>query len=78
MPVSRTPPGVQSETVPYVFFKLLVIVPAPRFTQRPRYECPTNPSCPLFEWPRKIVLLISPRTLHTSPIEQAVRSPPRT
>ena len=78
MPVSRMPAGVQSDTLPYVFFKLLVIVPAPMFTQRPRYEWPTNPSCPLFEWPRKIVVFNSPRTLQTSPIEHAVISPPRT
>ena len=26
-----------------VFFRLLVVVSAPRFTQRPRYEWPTNP-----------------------------------
>src|ERR687893_745241 len=64
-PLSRTPSGVQSETVPYVFFRLLVVVPAPRLTHRPRYECPTNPSCALLQWPRKMVLLVSPRTLHT-------------
>ena len=61
-------------TVPYVFFRLLVIVPAPRFTQRPRYEWPTKPSCPLFEWPTTIVLLISPCTLQRSPIEQPATS----
>ena len=50
---------------------VLVVVPAPRFTQRPMYELPTNPVCPLFEWPSITVAEISPRTLHTSPIEQA-------
>jgi hypothetical protein len=50
---------------------LLVIVPAPRFTQRPRIEWPTNPSCPLFEWPVKIVLLTSPCTLQVSPMLEA-------
>src|SRR5438046_8303220 len=68
-PVSRSPAGVPNCTVPYVFFRLLVVVPAPRFTQRPRYECPTKPSCPLFAWPRKIVALTSPCTLHVSPID---------
>src|SRR5215467_7852561 len=76
-PVSRTPDGVQSATDPYVFFKLLVIVPAPTLTQRPRYECPMKPSCPLFECPRMIEFEISPRTLETSPIAHEPTSPPR-
>src|SRR6185437_8624819 len=75
-PVSTTPAGVHMCTVPYVFFRLLVVVPAPRLTQRPRYECPTKPVWPLLEWPRTMVELISPRILHFSPIEQlATRSP---
>src|SRR5215207_8307059 len=65
------PDGVHSCTAPYVFFRLLVIVPAPRFTHRPRMEWPTNPSCPLFECPRRIELLISPCTLQVSPIDDA-------
>src|SRR5688572_16232378 len=53
------------------------MVPAPRFTHRPRYECPRNPSWPLFEWPRNTEVLTSPCTLHTSPIEHpAILSPP--
>src|SRR6185312_1514959 len=75
-PVSTIPAGVHRCTVPYVFFRLLVVVPAPRFTHRPRYECPTKPVCPLLECPSTIVELISPRILHLSPIEQlATRSP---
>src|ERR1051326_5767041 len=78
MPVSRMPRGVQSDTDPYVFLRLLVTVLAPRFPQRPRYEWPTNPSCPLFEWPSTIVVLSSPRTFETSPIEHVEISPPMT
>ena len=35
--VARAAPASTAATLPYVFFRLLVIVPAPRLTQRPRY-----------------------------------------
>ncbi len=63
---------------PYVFFRLDVVVPAPRFTQRPTTECPTKPSWALFAYPRKTVLWSSPRTLLRRPMLQRVTSPPNT
>src|SRR2546426_6290294 len=54
--VSTTVPATSSRTVPYVFFRFDVIVPAPRFTQRPITEWPTNPSCALFAYPRNTQL----------------------
>src|SRR5688500_7233918 len=72
------PLGVQSETEPYVFFRFDVVVPAPRLTQLPRYEWPTKPSCPLFEYESMTDALISPRTLHHSPIEQPLTRSPAT
>src|SRR5205823_8117282 len=76
-PVFFSPRGVHRRTGPYVFFRLLVMVPAPRFTHRPRYEWPTNPSCDLFAWPRKIDVLTSPWTRQTSPMDALViLSPP--
>src|ERR1700735_4357647 len=75
-PVFRIPSGVQSCTGPYVFFRLLVIVPAPRFTHRPRYECPTKPSCDLLLQPITTDVLSSPCTLDRSPIDDpAIRLP---
>src|SRR5690606_40488062 len=46
-PAARTPSGVQRVAAPYEFLRLLVIVPAPRFAQRPITEWPTKPSWPL-------------------------------
>src|SRR6266705_3230678 len=63
IPVSTAVPATSSRTVPYVFFRFDVIVPAPRFTQRPITEWPTNPSCALFAYPRNTQLDTSPRTL---------------
>src|SRR5207249_7520821 len=46
-PVSIAVPATSSRTGPYVFFKFDVMVPAPRFAQRPITECPMKPSCAL-------------------------------
>ena len=78
IPVSRMPLGDQNATEPYVFFRLLVTVLAPRFTHRPRYECPTKPSCDLFAWPRKTVVLTSPWTRQWSPTDVLAILPPPT
>ena len=45
--VSSLASPMSSRTGPYVFFKFEVMVPAPRFTQRPSTELPTKPSCDL-------------------------------
>src|SRR5437763_15316059 len=50
-PVSNAAPATSSRIGPYVFFRFEVIVPAPRFTQRPIAECPTKPSCALLAYP---------------------------
>src|SRR3989441_12734276 len=52
-PVSNRVPAISRRTGPYVFFKFDVIVPAPRFAQRPITQWPTKPSCALFAYPRK-------------------------
>src|SRR3989454_80421 len=76
IPVSTAVPATSSRTVPYVFFRFDVIVPAPRFTQRPITEWPTNPSCALFAYPRNTQLDTSPRTFDRGPIAEARIAPP--
>src|SRR5256712_4507561 len=76
IPVSTAVPATSSRTVPYVFFRFDVIVPAPRFTQRPITEWPTNPSCALFAYPRNTQLDTSPRTFERGPIAEARIAPP--
>src|SRR5690349_13857731 len=77
--VSFSPLGVHSDTVPYVFLRLLVVVPAPRLTQRPSTEWPTKPSCDLLAWPIRIDALSSPCTRQPSPIDDPeMRSVPTT
>src|SRR2546427_434542 len=60
-PVSSRVPAISRRTRPYVFFKFDVIVPAPRFAQRPITQWPTKPSCALFAYPRKTQFDSSPR-----------------
>src|SRR6266487_2212058 len=62
-PVSSRVPAISRCTRPYVFFKFDVIVPAPRFAQRPITQWPTKPSCALFAYPRKTQFDSSPRAL---------------
>ena len=78
MPVSRSPCDVRRVTVPYEFLRLLVMVPAPRFAQRPSTEWPTNPSCPLLACPMKITELSSPFTFERSPMLHDAMRPPAT
>src|SRR5207247_1203094 len=67
-PVSSRVPAISRRTRPYVFFKFDVIVPAPRFAQRPITQWPTKPSCALFAYPRKTQLDSSPREVVRGPI----------
>src|SRR5256885_6069655 len=75
-PVSIAAPATSSRIGPYVFFRLEVIVPAPRFTQRPITECPTKPSCALLAYPRKTHAASSPRTRQWGPIADERIGPP--
>src|SRR6266699_6148220 len=77
-PVSRGAPAISRRTRPYVFFKFDVIVPAPRFAQRPITLWPTKPSCALFAYPRKTQLDSSPRALVRGPTADARTGPPST
>src|SRR3989440_122903 len=77
-PVSRRVPAISRRTRPYVFFKFDVIVPAPRFAQRPITQWPTKPSCALFAYPRKTQLDSSPRAFVRGPIADARTGPPST
>src|SRR5438552_731224 len=77
-PVSRRVPAISRRTRPYVFFKFDVIVPAPRFAQRPIAQWPTKPSCALFAYPRKTQLDSSPRAFVRGPIADARTGPPST
>src|SRR2546430_4243444 len=77
-PVSRRVPAISRRTRPYVFFKFDVIVPAPRFAQRPITLWPTKPSCALFAYPRKTQLDSSPRAFVRGPIADARTGPPST
>src|SRR2546426_6539606 len=77
-PVSRRAPAISRRTRPYVFFKFDVIVPAPRFAQRPITQWPTKPSCALFAYPRKTQLDSSPRAFVRGPIADARTGPPST
>src|SRR2546425_11493402 len=70
IPVSTAVPATSSRTVPYVFFRFDVIAPAPRFTQRPITEWPTNPSCALFAYPRNTQFDTSPRTVERGAIAE--------
>src|SRR5213592_639756 len=67
-PVSSGVPATSSRTRPYVFFRFDVIVPAPRFAQRPITEWPTKPSWALLAYPRNTQFDTSPRTLQRGPI----------
>ena len=69
-------PATSSRIGPYVFFRFEVIVPAPRFTQRPITECPTKPSCALLAYPRKTHAASSPRTRQWGPIADVRIGPP--
>src|SRR5713101_5375139 len=55
-----------------------VIVPAPRFAQRPITQWPTKPSCALFAYPRKTQLDSSPRAFVRGPIADPRTGPPST
>src|SRR5256885_12267149 len=77
-PVSSGVPATSSRTRPYVFFRFDVIVPAPRFAQRPITEWPTKPSWALLAYPRNTQFDTSPRTLQRGPIAVTRTEPPRT
>jgi hypothetical protein len=55
-----------------------VIVPAPRFAQRPITEWPTKPSWALLAYPRKTQFDTSPRTLQRGPTAVTRIGPPST
>src|SRR2546430_5393696 len=77
-PVSSGVPATSSRTRPYVFFRFDVIVPAPRFAQRPITEWPTKPSWALLAYPRNTQFDTSPRTLQRGPIAVTRTDPPST
>src|SRR2546421_3780262 len=77
-PVSSGVPATSSRTRPYVFFRFDVIVPAPRFAQRPITEWPTKPSWALLAYPRNTQFDTSPRTLQRGPIAVTRTEPPST
>ena len=77
--MSRTPDGVHSATVPYVFFKLLVDRAGAEVHPAAQVRMADESVVPLVRVAdERSVLLSSPRTLQTSPIEQPVISPPIT
>ena len=67
--VSTFFPSTSILTEPYVFFRLLKVLPAPRLTHSPTIESPMYPWCDLFVYDIMMEFSTSPPILHSSPID---------